>query len=198
MKAGKKALVLMCFMLMSFGAGCEEVDVNYQELAEQTEQIIAQVNSLQAVTNEITETLETHQIVSPEITDEVDKINEEIDRIQSQAAEIAAAIGSVEYTGDDWQDLIAALQAANTASASFNPYAAPVAAGLTLASIVIGLFAKKKSDDAKKSAAQYQAHKAGVEKTMKEVSVNKNEDVQAVEKQLYDNIGEARKALGVT
>lgn len=89
------------------------------------------------------------------------------------------------------------LQAANIASGEFNPYAVPVGVGLSLLSITLAWVAKRKAAEAAAAEAKYQAHKAGVELTMKEVSASSTPAVRAVESILYENIGNARAATGV-
>lgn len=85
------------------------------------------------------------------------------------------------------------------------PIGTYVTLGGWLLAIIGGAFAKKKSieaqaaQDAKDEVqAKYQAHKQGVELTMKECSISPVAAVKAIETQLYNNIGEARQALGVS
>ena len=107
---------------------------------------------------------------------------------------IYATIYDPVSTSQDW---VAMLQAANIASEGFNPYAVPVGVGLSLLSIILAWVAKRKAAEAAAAQAKYQAHKQGVERTMKEVSASVVAEVKAVEAELYNNIGEARVAFGI-
>ena len=73
-----------------------------------------------------------------------------------------------------------------------------IAAALTILSTILGITLRKKTAESAALALKYQAHKQGVEKTMKEVSTSSDAEVAKVELSLYDNIGAARSALGVT
>ena len=108
---------------------------------------------------------------------------------------IYAAIYDPVSTSRDW---VALLQAANIASGGFNPYVVPVGAGLSILSIFLAWLAKRNAGIAAGAEVKYQAHKQGVEKTMKEVSASTDSAVVAVENLLYSNIGDARVALGVS
>jgi len=191
--------IIVCVALMVGGVGCEEslTPAQLQALAAQQEVLQLQLDTVQAAAAQITEDLAAAGIVDEEAVGKLAKINEEADKVQAQIAVIAQALAGVPLTGDNAQDFIAQLQAANAASSGFNPYVLPVGTGLTILSIVLGWLAKRKADDAAIAQVKYQAHKQGVEKTMKEVSVSVESSVNAVEAQLYNNIGEARASLGV-
>ena len=94
--------------------------------------------------------------------------------------------------------MIEAAQAANAVTAVWNPYFAVIAAALTILSIVLNLALKKKTAALTSVAAKYQAHKQGVERTMKLASASNVDEVKKFETILYDNIGQARSALRVT
>ena len=119
---------------------------------------------------------------------------------------VAAAPQGAPYSdGDGLLTLLKSARAVNAASAPWNPYAAVIAAALTILSTILGLSLKKNAADAsaailKADAAglKYKAHKRGVEKTMKQASFSDVADVKKMETVLYNNIGEARAALGVT
>jgi hypothetical protein len=125
--------------------------------------------------------------------------NADVDRLQATIQQVTTALQKGDYSDSrGLLTLIQSAQAANAATAPWNPYAALIAAALTILSTLLGLAYKKKSSEALALALKYQAHKQGVEKTMKEVSTSTDVEVAKVELSLYDNIGAARSALGVT
>lgn len=191
--------IIVSVAMMFSGAGCLEgfTPGDLQEVAAQQEVLQQQVETMQAAATQMTEDLAAAGIVDEDAVAKVAKINEEADRVQAHLAVIAQALQSVPLTGDTAQDFITQLQAANTASSGFNPYVVPVGAGLTILSILLGWLAKRKTAEAAAAQLKYQAHKQGVEKTMKQVSVSEAAEVKAVESQLYFNIGEARAGLSV-
>lgn len=197
MKKWMLTMCCVCAVMMFGGAGCEEnlAPAQLQALVAQQEVLQQQLDIVQVAATEIAEGLESAEIVDEAAVAKLAKINEEADRVQAQIAVIAEALKDVPLTGDASQDFIAQLQAANAASSGFNPYAAPVGVGLSVLSIILGWLARRNAVEAAKAQAKYQAHKQGVEKTMKEVSVNP--ETAGVETQLYNNIGEARTSLGV-
>lgn len=189
--------IIVCVAVMV--GGCEEKLTPSQvpALAEQQQVLQQQVDTGQAAAAQMTEKLAAAGIVDPNAAAKLAKINEEVDRIQAQIDIIARGLQDVPLTGDAALDFVAQLQAANAASSGFNPYAVPVGVGLSILSIVLGWLAKRKAAEAAAAQVKYQAHKQGVELTMKEVSASTDAEVKAVETQLYNNIGEARADLGV-
>lgn len=197
MKRVMLGIVLVVAALM-FG-GCEEAFTpeQLQALAAQNEELQQQVDKMQAVAEEIAAEIQAAEIVDANAIAKLAKINEEVDRAQAQISVIARALKGVPLTGDTAQDFISQLQAVNTASGAVNPYVVPIGAGLSALSLVLAWLARREATEKAKAQAKYQAHKQGVERTMKEVSANSNTAVKEVEAQLYANIGEARSDLGV-
>lgn len=196
MKRVMLGIVLVAALM--FG-GCEETFTpeQMQTLAAQNEVLQQEVDSLQVVAVEMEKELKAAELLDADAIAKLAKINEEIDRVQAQMDVIARALKGVPLTGDAAQDFIAQLQAVNTASGGVNPYMIPIGAGLSAVTLVLGWLAKREAAKAAKSNLKYQAHKQGVEKTMKEVSGSSDTAVKAVETQLYTNIGDARSDLGV-
>lgn len=190
--------VMLCVVLLLF-CGCLEdfTPEQMQALAEQNDVLQKQVDEMQAVALEVAAEIQAAEIVDEAAVAKLAKINEDIDKAQAQMDIIAKALKGVPLTGDAAQDFIAQLQAANAASGGMNPYAIPIGAGLSILSIGLGWLAKWEAAKAAKSNKKYQAHKQGVEKTMKEVSTNPSSEVQIVESKLFKNIGDARASLGV-
>ena len=184
--------MVLYVVLMFAGFGCEEslTPADIQALAARQEVLQQQLDTAQAAATKITKDLADAGIVDPNVVAKVAKLNEEADRVQAQIDVIARALQGVLLTGDAVQDFIAQLQAANVASAGFNPYVIPVGTGLTILSIVLGWFARRNAAAAAKEKLKYQAHKQGVEKTM----IGKDAELQ---KEIYENIGESRIGLNV-
>lgn len=195
-KKWKICLSAMLLIIVLGCASCEEDEI--QQLTEQVEQLNANVDEYQEATGEVMETLGGYGLIDEDVIAATIKVSGEIDRVQPQMAAIAEAIRMAEYSGgDDLTTVLEAIQAGNRASGPFNPYALYVEAGLTLGLAALGIFARRKANEAKDSELKYKAHKQGAEKTMKEVSASEKAEVKAIEARLYDNIGEARTRLGV-
>lgn len=191
--------IVMCVVLAC--AGCEEGQVTpnaMQVLAVKVETLTTKVDGYQKEVGDFVSLMDEDDLISDETVEKIEKIGEEIDRVQPQITAITKAVAEAEYSGgDDLTTILEAVRAGNAASGPFNPYAVPIEMGLGLVVAVLGMFAKKKSTEATEFKAKYTAHKIGVEKTMKEVSSADAPEIRNVETKLYDNIGEARKAVGV-
>ena len=197
MKKQWMLMLVVCVILAVGVAGCEEEKITtsqIKEFAVQAEKWVTSMDEYQAVAGEMLETAKTHGIVGDTIVKKVEKVSEEIDRVQPQIADVVAAMIKADTSGDDevtnWVKLI---QAANQGSAPWNPYVIPIAAGTELALLLWGLIKRKQAVDnkqeAEKNRLKYQAHKEGVELTALEHT--------GVAADLYKNIGEARAYLGV-
>lgn len=79
-------------------------------------------------------------------------IADEVNTVNSQVADIAHAIGQAEYDDDETLNILRALQAGNTASAPFNPYALPIGAGLS--GIIAMLEALRRVEKGKRKYAE--------------------------------------------
>ena len=183
--------------------GCQSistVDPNYaREVAADVNEMNARVDIYQKVATAAIESLVASGAIDPNGAKKVLAANADLDQCQSIVRAVAAGLHSAEYSGGvGLVTIIEGAIAANAASAPWNPYAAVIAAALTILSTLLGLQLKKKSGEVVAVGKKYKAHKTGVEKTMKEVSVASDEKVKAVEGMLFNNIGEARGALGVT
>jgi len=168
-----------------------------QELAAQNEVLQKQVDEMQADAVEIAAEIQAAEIVDDVAVAKLAKINKEIDRLQAQIKVYAKALEGVPLTGDAAQDFISQLQAANTASAPVNPYMVPIGAGLSVLSMVLAWLAQRNGAEASKQKLKYQAHKQGVERTIKEMPASANEELNQLGAKLYRAIGDARAVLGV-
>lgn len=137
------------------------------------------------------------------LTNDVDKLMASVDDYQIKYAEevdsvqddIIVVNEAIKEKADE--DVMEQLRAGIEASAPFNPYADEMNAILGLGIVIAGLFGKKKMDDANKANNEaenanrkYQAHKSGTE-----LIKLAHPDIAA---ELYEKIGNARKANGVT
>lgn len=188
--------IIVCVAMMFSGAGCEE-GFTPEALTAQIEVLQLQVDEAQAVAVEVAKEIQAAEIVDADAIARLAEINEEVDRVQAQLDVLTRALKGVPITGDAAQDFISQLQAANTASSGLNPYAVPIGAGLSGLSLVLAWLRKREADEAARQKLKYQAHKQGVEKTMKEVSASSDSSVVAIEAKLFTNIGDARADLGV-
>ena len=85
---------------------------------------------------------------------EIRQVDDEVQQVQTNVADVAQAVGDVLYGPDELLNLIKAVQAGNTASAPFNPYAWPIGAGL--AGIIAMIEALRRKE---KSGRQYAEQK---------------------------------------
>lgn len=211
----KFSFIVVLITLCIFPAtGCSAVTgQDMQTAGSVTQQYVQQVDAYQAAAEQLVTALEKTGIVDSNIVLKIEGIQQKIDTLQPQVQQIAAAVQNADYLPDDDTAvvLLKAVQAANKASTPWNPYAMPIEAILGLITLLMGIFAAKKKIDAANSEAKaaqekaaaaeaiakYQAHKQGVELTMKQASVSSDEAVKAMEVQLYKNIGEARASLGI-
>jgi len=193
------AVSLVCASLSIGVSGCEGnfTPEDTKLLADNTQALVSAVEEYQAIANDLTATLEKHNVIDVNTVAKIDKINEEIDRVQPQVMDIVKAIQEVELTGLAEVDWVEIARQANRASAVFNPYAVTIEAGLVVVGLLLGLWGRAKKKEAEQEAEKaetnrlkYQAHKIGAER----LSLEKPE----VAPVLYDHIGKARADLGVT
>ncbi|OHB50493.1 MAG: hypothetical protein A2Y10_18010 [Planctomycetes bacterium GWF2_41_51] len=177
--------------------GCESINItpyDLQSLADQTSELSSQVDQFQQQTQATLETLKQNGAIDGNTIAKVEKLQSTINAVQDKTQVIAGAIKNAQYTNPD-DGLTTVLQgarAANAASTPFNPYAPLIDIGLGLAAAFAAGVAKKNAQKAAEAQAKYEAHKQGVELTMKQVSQSTVPEVKSVETQLYQNIGEAR------
>jgi hypothetical protein len=208
-----KKFMLVLVMLVCFMSGCNGAITpdDMKALAGKVDSLASQVDVYQKAAADIAEQVKITGIITPEQQAKVTELQAKIDVIQPQVTAISTAIKNAEYdpAGDSLKTILTAVRAANAASAPVNPYAGVIEAVLALAALVTGLFAVKKTVDAKASdetaqiaaeeaeiaQAKYQAHKQGTELTMKQLSASTVPEVKAMETVLYKNIGDARAAI---
>lgn len=218
---------LMLALLCVFSTGCDAAVTgkDMQNLAQQIQTVNQGADKMQEATRLMQEFLQQQGVIDPNTVVKIDKINSEIDAVQPKIAEITKAVAAAPYeeTDDTVTVILKTGQAVNSASSPWNPYAALIAVALTLASGLYGTWQasqRKKAEAAKaelqrqaaeaeaafesiesayrEADAKYQAHKQGVELTMKEADADPNATTKTIAAALYKNIGQARNQLGVT
>jgi hypothetical protein len=168
-------------------------------MAQEVNDLVVRVDAYQQAATVAIEQLVIQGAIDPNKAAKILSANIDVDRLQATIQQVVAALQKANYSDTKGLfTLIESAQAANAATAPWNPYAGLIAAALTILSTVLGISLRKKSAQASAVALKYQAHKQGVEKTMKEVSLSSDPEVNKVEVALYDAIGAARSALGVT
>lgn len=143
-------VVACCIGLLPL-AGCDEtktVDGNQVKAAAAKLDALSQrLDEYQVQAKTDANALSAAGIVDPAAKAKVEKINAEIDKVQMQIKQITQALQSQDYSQDSSgiATMIAAAQAANRATAAFNPYSPVIDGVLALLSILLILFAKKKT-----------------------------------------------------
>ena len=195
------AAIVVITMVALWLGGCEGVTIKpeqLQNLATQTEQLSGKIDGFQQQTKLTLDSLKAAGVVDANALAKVDKLQSGIDAVQAKAVQIAEAVKNVQYTNpaDSVTTALEGVRAANAASMPWNPYAPLIELGLGRAAAAATVIARKNAQTAAQAQAKYDAHKQGVELTMKQVSQSKIPEVKAVETQLYQNIGDARQAKG--
>lgn len=85
---------------------------------------------------------------------EIQTLGTELSEVQGKVASVAEAVGKETYGPDETLNLIKAIQAGNTASAPFNPYALPIGAGLT--GIIAMLEALRRKEKGERKYAEHE------------------------------------------
>jgi len=145
----KKVMVTMLLCLL-LTAGCGDGKLTPEQitaLADSVTSLADQLTIYQAQVTNIAKSMQDAGVLDPNKAAAFTKLNTEIDKVKAQVVTTAAAIKAGTYNSDDATiiTILKAAQAANAATAPFNPYAGYISAALSLALILVGLFAKKKS-----------------------------------------------------
>ncbi len=137
-------LVFACMLPLLLG-GCEKYDpAVLQQYAAQADAMTAQIEALQASIAPALQEQLAGGLITPEQAAKVEKVNDEINRIKPQLAAITSAIKQIEYTGEAAEDTITTLQAINSATSTFNPWSALIAAILTATGFVVKIVQQSK------------------------------------------------------
>ncbi len=190
------AIIIVTALAIALG-GCQMPNIQADDLrtlADQTQQLSSQVDQFQQQTQATLETLRQNGSIDSNAIAKVEKLQSTINAVQDKTQVIASAIKNAQYSNSDGLTTVfEGARAANAASTPFNPYAPLIEIGLGLAAATATALAKRNAQKAAQAQAKYEAHKQGVELTMKQVSQSSVPEVKAIETQLYQNIGEARK-----
>ncbi|MGH2272687.1 hypothetical protein ACQ9LF_12885 [Anaerohalosphaeraceae bacterium U12dextr] len=196
------AIVLVMLMAVWMG-GCAGVSVDpvqIQNLAMQTEQLNGKIDQFQEQTKLALQSSKQNGTVDANALAKVEKLQTSIDSVQAKTQAIADAVKNAQYTNpaDGVTTALEGARAANAASSPWNPYAPLIDLGLGIAAAAATVIARRNAQAAAEAQAKYDAHKQGVELTMKQVSQSTIPEVKAIETQLYQNIGQARSAVGAS
>ncbi len=85
---------------------------------------------------------------------ELRHVESELSVVQGKVAAVAEAVGKETYGPDETLNLLKALQVGNVASSPFNPYAAPIGAGL--AGIIAMLEALRRKEKGSRKYAEHE------------------------------------------
>jgi hypothetical protein len=196
------AIVLVMLMAVWMG-GCAGVSVDpvqIQNLAMQTEQLNGKIDQFQEQTKLALQSSKQNGTVDANALAKVEKLQTSIDSVQAKTQAIADAVKNAQYTNpaDGVTTALEGARAANAASSPWNPYAPLIDLGLGIAAAAATVIARRNAQAAAEAQAKYDAHEQGVELTMKQVSQSTIPEVKAIETQLYQNIGQARSAVGAS
>lgn len=143
----KRSVILISLMCM-FMAGCSGLnEQSIQDMAKLSDQVTLVTTDLQEAILPLVEKLNAQGIVSDTDTANIAKISDEMDKVKTQVSDISQAIQN-----SSGGDIIGTLQAVNTATAPYNPWSMYINVGLGIIGTVLGLFAKKKTDEANLAA----------------------------------------------
>ena len=163
----KKLIVPMIVVLMmALSGGCIIPDAQQiQSFADDTKLLTEKIDDYQKVVVEVKNLAERDKLISEKTSRKLDKISEEVDRVQPHITEIADAVKNADYiSGDDIGNALKAAQAANAASAPVNPYAPLINVGLGLIATIAAGFGAKKTVDANKATTRLARTNEGISK----------------------------------
>ena len=201
-KVSRFVMIFISLILLVGAVGCEFEDGQaIKKFSGDVQLLSSRVDDYQVEVVKMTGMLEADNVIDSEVIVKLDKIHEEIDRVQPQVNEMAKAIENME--GEELWDIAETI---NTASAPWNPYAIPIAAVLLAAETITAMFLKKKTEESKVNAALYSeehlkkvSDKVGRERTLRELAAMDEKDITApiVKSMMYRNIGDERRGNGV-
>ncbi len=182
-----KMLILVVLLLGAAGCQQEQAAGFYKTL---TETINTSVNAQQEATHKIIAAIDESKIADmTEVREYTGKLDEYIDLAQIAATE-AAKVYEEQQAEDKIAAAIEAARKANIITSPLNPYAPVIEAVLGIAAIVTGTIAYKKNKALSTVSTKYEAHKRGVEATMRSATP---EDAR----ELYYTIGAERNKLSI-
>ncbi|MGH2271898.1 hypothetical protein ACQ9LF_08870 [Anaerohalosphaeraceae bacterium U12dextr] len=197
------AVVVLVMMMAVWMGGCSGISVDpvqIQNLASQTEELNGKIDQFQEQTKLALQSTKQNGTVDANALAKVEKLQTSIDSVQAKTQAIADAVKNAQYTNpaDGVTTALEGARAANAATTPWNPYAPLIDLGLGIAAAAATVVARRNAQAAAEAQAKYDAHKQGVELTMKQVSQSTIPEVKAIETQLYQNIGQARSAVGAS
>jgi anti-sigma28 factor (negative regulator of flagellin synthesis) len=138
----KLTLLSMAAMMLMAG-GCQSNAVTPEQakaVGEQIETLTDQITKYQAQVSMVAEKLEKTGVIDSNDAAKVVKLNTEIDNVKTKVAAIAEGIknGNYNVNDDTIMTIIKAAQAANAATAGFNPYSMYIEIGLGVLAFILG------------------------------------------------------------
>ncbi len=160
-KRNQTPIILSCIMALCLVLSCSGCSGEFfsskitpeqlNGLADQVDALTGNLTMYQAQVTLMSEQMQQAGMLGPNDVAKVAKLNLEIDKAKTQITDVAAAIRNGTYNPNDdtLLTILKAVQAANAATAPWNPYATYIGLASTLLLGILGLFAKKKSNQAK-------------------------------------------------
>lgn len=217
-----KRWILSWVLALCLVAGCEQTSQERLDAYKQTAQGMQQVSAqLGTGIDAMTEAMDQAAVVldDPAIAEaDKAKVLGEVEKLKTNLAEAVAKKADVDGKLAKMTALIEQAAAGGQLSDELKLYADGIGAAAPylgkygayaiilqlILNVVSAIAAAKKNTEAKVNAeaaataqAKYQAHKVGVEATIKTIAANETTKPAAVAAILYDNIGKARAAAGV-
>lgn len=203
-----KRLMLMLIVICSLMFSCSSCVITDEQqirtLAQTNIELSNRLDDYQLASADLRKLMVEDKILSEKTATKIDKIDEEIDRVQPHLVAIAEAVRDADYTaGDVAGNLVKGGTAVVTVAKPLIPAPYGDIALLILGSIevITAAFLKKKSGENETTLAKRQAEKEGREKTVKELAtmMSPGNVITAadVDNLLYKNIGEKRAEKGI-
>lgn len=142
-------LIFLCGSI--FLAGCNKsqplTPQQVAALVQQVDTLADQLTVYQEQVTSLASSMKMAGILDPNKEEKIVQLNSQIDKVKAQVKQVSAAIAAGTYNPNDdtLMTILKVAQAANTATASFNPYSAVIGLALTAIIAILGLFAKKKT-----------------------------------------------------
>lgn len=156
MKMRKWIVVLLAGCFISLFAGCQETQAvtpeEYQEYATQMEEWLLIADESKDILVQATAMLEKTGVIDPNLAAKAEKAQVTLEKVLPLMAQMAEKVKNLEYSTTAKENKIIAFletaQALNGATAAANPYSGLLTIILSLATVIAGIFARKKSVEA--------------------------------------------------
>lgn len=179
----KTYLIIMLLPL----AGCNFQSEQVRQFANLADKVVAVTEQLTDTVVPMVESLNEQGVVSDSDKENITKLAGEVTKVNAHVAEISTALKEVQQ--DDLQGLVEAGRAVNKATSPYNPYSGVVEIALLALSGILGIFAKKKTDEANLSAKALAQTVVGVQKakdSLTDTGVRESINIQLAKAQDQD------------